>query len=88
LSPRGRGAPSGCGPRVRHRAAPALPAAAGGPLGAPILAGQRAAYLAQQLTFFKTGERSNDIDSQMRDIAGKLTDMEIENVAGYYATMR
>jgi cytochrome c553 len=62
--------------------------AAGGPLGAPILAGQRAAYLAQQLTFFKTEERSNEIYSQMRDIAGKLTDMEIENVAGYYATMR
>ncbi len=61
---------------------------AGGPLGAPILAGQRAAYLAQQLTFFKTGERSNDIYSQMREIAGKLTDTEIENVARYYAAMR
>jgi cytochrome c553 len=60
---------------------------AGGPIGAPALEGQRAAYLEQQLKFFRTGERSNDIFGAMREIANKLTDTEIASVAKYYAAM-
>ena len=60
---------------------------AGGPIGAPALEGQRATYLEQQLKFFRTGERSNDIFGAMREIANKLTDTEIASVAKYYAAM-
>jgi cytochrome c553 len=58
---------------------------AGGSLGTPVLAGQRDAYLVQQLKYFRTGERVNDIYSQMREIARKLTDVEIARIASYYA---
>jgi cytochrome c553 len=61
---------------------------AGGPIDAPVLAGQRAAYLEQQLKFFRSGERGNDIYGPMREITGKLTDMEIAGIAKYYAAMR
>jgi cytochrome c553 len=61
---------------------------AGGPIGTPLLTGQRAAYLAQQLKLFKTRERGNDIYGPMREIAGKLTDTEINSLSEYYAAMR
>jgi cytochrome c553 len=60
----------------------------GGPIGTPALAGQRGAYLEQQLKFFRTGERSNDIYGSMREIADRLTDTEIAAAAKYYAAMQ
>ncbi len=58
---------------------------AGGPVETPTLAGQRHEYLAAQLRAFAKGERRNDIYHRMRDIAKKLTDTEIEELAAYYA---
>ncbi len=58
---------------------------AGGPVETPTLAGQRHEYLAAQLRAFAKGERRNDIYHRMRDIARKLTDTEIEELAAYYA---
>jgi cytochrome c553 len=60
----------------------------GGPIGTPALAGQRAAYLEQELKLFKTGERGNDIYGAMREIAERLTDAEIVAAAKYYAAMQ
>jgi cytochrome c553 len=58
---------------------------AGGPVETPTLAGQRHEYLAAQLRAFAKGERRNDIYHRMRDIAAKLSDTEIEELAAYYA---
>jgi cytochrome c553 len=58
---------------------------AGGPVETPTLAGQRHEYLVAQLRAFAKGERRNDIYHRMRDIAKKLTDTEIEELAAYYA---
>jgi cytochrome c553 len=58
---------------------------AGGPVETPTLAGQRHEYLAAQLRAFAKGERRNDIYHRMRDIAKKLTDTEIDELAAYYA---
>ena len=51
----------------------------------PRLAGQRQAYIVQQLTAFKSGTRSNDRARVMRLVAGRLTDEEIRAVAEYVA---
>jgi cytochrome c553 len=51
----------------------------------PRLAGQRQAYIAQQLTEFKSGARTNDRVHVMRALAGRLTDDEIRAVAEYLA---
>ena len=51
----------------------------------PRLAGQRQAYIVQQLTAFKSGTRSNDRARVMRLLAGRLTDEEIRAVAEYVA---
>lgn len=58
---------------------------AGGPIETPTLAGQRHEYLAAQLRAFAKGERRNDIFHRMREIAAKLTDTEIDELAAYYA---
>ena len=69
-----------------------LPACSGchGPNGAgngpgiiPQLAGQKAAYTAKTLRDFKSGTRSNDRNNIMRDIAGMMSDAEIDAVASY-----
>ena len=49
----------------------------------PRLAGQRSAYVLQQLTNFKQGARTNDRAHVMRSIAGNLTDDEMRAVAAY-----
>lgn len=49
----------------------------------PRLAGQHAAYVLAQLKNFKTGDRANDPNSVMRDIASKLSDHQMEAVATY-----
>ena len=51
----------------------------------PRLAGQRQAYIVQQLTEFKSGTRTNDRAHVMRALAGRLTDEEIRAVAEYLA---
>jgi cytochrome c553 len=51
----------------------------------PRLAGQRQAYIVQQLADFKSGTRSNDRARVMRLVAGRLTDEEIRALAEYLA---
>lgn len=51
----------------------------------PPLAGQNAAYLANQLQAFKSGTRAGDPQGLMRGIAARLTEAEIAAAAGYYA---
>jgi len=61
-----------------------------GPTGAgvpaakwPALAGQHSAYIEAQLKAFAAGTRSNDTNSMMHDIAGKMTDDEMKAVSAY-----
>lgn len=53
----------------------------------PRLAGQHQEYLAKQLTAFKSGERANDAEQQMRSISRVLTEGEIQALAKYMAAM-
>lgn len=64
------------------------PAGHGIPAQYPALAGQFPEYIASQLNKFRTGERNNDPESMMRDIAEKLTDKDIKAVAEYAAGLR
>lgn len=60
------------------------PGGAGMSLAAfPLLSGQHAEYTAQQLEMFRSGERSNDPNGMMRDIAALLSDRDIEILADY-----
>jgi cytochrome c553 len=52
---------------------------------APWLGGQSSVYLAAQMQRFATGERRNDINEQMRNVARHLTPQEIDGLAKYYA---
>ncbi|MGO4477921.1 cytochrome c [Massilia sp. 2TAF26] len=54
-------------------------------IGAPWLEGMPKQYLTQQLTLFKQGERRNDGELQMRNVARLMTAEEIESVATFYA---
>lgn len=54
-------------------------------LGAPWLEGMPKAYLMQQLGSFKRGERGNDAEQQMRNVAHAMTPEEIDAVATFYA---
>ncbi|MBY0366046.1 cytochrome c4 [Roseateles aquatilis] len=54
-------------------------------LGAPWIEGMPKEYLVQQLKAFRSGERRNDSQAQMRSIAIPMTDAEIEEVAVFYA---
>jgi len=56
----------------------------GGPLEAPVIDGQNAAYLERQLAAFRTGERRNDVYRRMRDIAALLKPDEIKRVSETY----
>lgn len=56
----------------------------GGQFDHPALAGQFPEYLVYTLTAFKEGDRTNDIYSRMRLVAGTLTEAEIEGLAAYY----
>ena len=65
-------------------------AACHGPTGAgnlaakyPKVSGQQATYVAKQLKDFKSGARSNDNASIMRNIASNMSDAEIEAVSQY-----
>lgn len=59
-------------------------AGAGGPIEAPVISGQNAAYLERQLIAFRTGQRRNDVYQRMRDIAARLTPDEIHRLAQAY----
>jgi cytochrome c553 len=52
---------------------------------APWLGGQSSVYLAGQLRLFASGQRHNDINEQMRNVARSMTPEEIDGVAKYYA---
>lgn len=54
-------------------------------LGAPWIEGMPKDYLVQQLKAFRAGERRNDSEAQMRNVARAMTDQEIEEVATFYA---
>lgn len=56
----------------------------GAPQGIPLLEGQPATYLQQQIEAFATGARGNDIYGVMRAVAGMLSPAEIEQLARYY----
>lgn len=49
----------------------------------PDISGQSAAYTKQQLERFRSGERQNDLNGMMRDVATKLTDKDIEILSQY-----
>jgi len=49
----------------------------------PALHGQHADYVVLQLKAFRDGSRSNDINKMMRDIASKMTDKQMADVAAY-----
>ena len=49
------------------------------------LAGQDAGYIQRQLAAFKSGERKNEIMSQ---IAGTLEDKQMADVAAYFAAIK
>ena len=53
----------------------------------PKLAGQNKGYLAQQLTDFKSGARSNAGAVQMKGITAGLTEDDIQNLAEYLSTL-
>jgi len=55
---------------------------------APWLGGQSSVYLAAQLRAFASGERHNDINEQMRNVARQMTPEEIDSLARYYAAMQ
>jgi cytochrome c553 len=57
----------------------------GAKAGAAWLEGQPVAYLQAQLEGFASGERHNDIDEQMRNIARVMTPQEIDAASRYYA---
>jgi cytochrome c553 len=54
----------------------------------PRLAGQRQAYVVQQLTNFKQQARTNDRAHVMRSIAGKLSEEEMMALAEYLASLQ
>lgn len=51
----------------------------------PMLSGQNAQYTADQLRYFRSGERANDPNAMMRNVAKRMTDEEIDAVANYIA---
>ena len=51
--------------------------------GYPALSGQHATYSEKQLMNFRSMTRTNDTNGMMRDIAARLSDVEIKAVASY-----
>ncbi len=54
-------------------------------LGAPWLEGMPRDYLVAQLQALRAGHRRNDPEAQMRNVARTMTDVEIDEVAAFYA---
>jgi cytochrome c553 len=60
------------------------PTGAGNPAANfPKLSGQHAAYVEKAMKDFRSGNRSNDMNKMMRNIAEKMSDKEIKAVASY-----
>jgi cytochrome c553 len=55
---------------------------------APIIGGQRQLYLTSQLHLWKVGERENSPGGVMNEVARKLSDAEIEQLARFLAGQR
>ena len=53
--------------------------------GFPKISFQHPEYIKAQLELFRSGERANDMNGMMRDIATKLTDKDIEVLSKYMA---
>jgi cytochrome c553 len=51
--------------------------------GFPALGGQHGAYIKAQLMAFQEGKRANDASEVMRDIAGRMSNKEINAVSSY-----
>lgn len=65
------------------------PTGAGNPAANfPVIAGQHAVYAEKQLKAFRDGARANDANNMMRDVAGKMSDEEIQAVASYIQGLR
>jgi len=65
------------------------PGGAGNPGAAyPRIGGQHATYVAMQLRAYKSGARATDPNQMMRNIAGLLSEEEIDAVASYVQGMR
>lgn len=64
------------------------PAGAGQPAQYPRLGAQHAAYIEAQLKAFASGERANDQNSMMRDIAARMTEKDMKAVAEYVTGLR
>jgi len=60
------------------------PTGAGNPVAKfPAIGRQQAKYVENQLHAFASGERHNDSNRMMRNLAGKMTEKEIQAVASY-----
>ncbi|QJD31252.1 c-type cytochrome [Methylococcus geothermalis] len=59
-----------------------------GEAGFPALRGQYSAYVAKALREFKAGERRNDRNQMMRDIAAKLSDEDIGAVSDFVSVLK
>jgi cytochrome c553 len=55
---------------------------------APIIGGQRQLYLTSQLHLWKVGDRENSPGGVMNEVARKLTDAEIDQLARFLASQR
>ncbi|MCW8346668.1 MULTISPECIES: c-type cytochrome [Vibrio] len=51
--------------------------------GFPKISGQHAEYIQAQLEKFRSGDRNNDMNAMMRDIAKKLNDEDITTLSKY-----
>ncbi|MCC5793813.1 MAG: cytochrome c4 [Chromatiales bacterium] len=54
----------------------------------PIVAGQHAAYAAEQLRLYRSGQRTSDPQQMMRNIAALMTDEEILAVSSFMQGLR
>jgi cytochrome c553 len=54
----------------------------------PAIAGQNVEYLTGQLKMFRSGERANDTNGMMRNIAIKLSDKDIDALAQFMSSMK
>lgn len=65
------------------------PQGRGNPLaGYPLVAGQHATYIANQLRLYASGERRSDPNQMMRMIAGRMTEDDIRSIAAYMQGLR
>lgn len=51
--------------------------------GFPDISGQHPEYIKTQLELFRSGQRANDLNGMMQDIAKKLTDEDIQILSSY-----